>query len=1019
VARGSSDFENSDFERSLQQEPRDAKCFKLSRIMWQLTISQRLRQLERRVLELSAWSNALETPVTNWQLTQPGQASRAVKLGEPWGFTDGQNGYNTHKQGAVRFTAGFELPSSMTGFPVELELDFDGEGFVEIRDENGGLVFRGGLNGFHKSFRVLERAAGGESFTVTVDAVPKGLFGSRNDAPILGRAMLIAPHAEIRGFVAELKTLHSTCVALADRITNDSEVHDAVPLLIAAAEGVLTKLLWTSNSADYTSRLLHGTLGGDWEKSILWSLPEMPALRPLEGEWLQGAHAAHDALRAHLETIRKLYPPQGAVALTGHAHIDLAWLWPIAETRRKIRRTFATVLGLMNRFPDFTFNQSSAQAYAWIEEDDPAMFAEVKARVIEGRWETVGGMWVEPDGNMPSGESWARQMLYGQGYFHEKFRRGSSVAWLPDTFGFNAQLPQLLQASGITGFFTTKLNWNETTKFPHDLFQWRGLDGTSVLAHSFENPRDNYNAVVGAKSGLETWRNFRGKSNSGWLEVGMAAPQTLLSFGYGDGGGGPTREMLEEYGRIASYPALPKLRMTRIDEFFERLPQSDLPVWDSEIYFELHRGTLTTQARTKKLHRDLETRLCEAESLEALGWLKDGNYSDRLEGLWKVLLLHEFHDILPGSSIREVYEDAERELSAALTEATTIRDASLKRVSLEVSLEKAATPRGEGKIFVLENEFLCATIDASGWVTSLRDLALNREVLSAPATLVASRDVPREWEAWDVNAPINEETIGGEVTLEVLEDGVRVVRKWRDSRIVQTYRLKGRRLEVACEVDWFEKRVLVRARVPLSVSSDHATYETAFGALSRPTHKNLADDAARFEVCAHRWADLSEHGYGLSLLNEGKYGHSATRDTLFLSLLRGTMYPDPAADLGHHQFGYALLPHVGDHADGNVALEATRFSSTLLTALQTQLRLSGVTLCLSTMKRAESGDAIILRLYEPYGARGTAQLKFPGIARAALTNLLEEYTADLESHDGNLALRVEPFKIITLKLWPR
>ena len=437
------------------------------------------------------------------------------------------------------------------------------------------------------------------------------------------------------------------------------------------------------------------------------------------------------------------------------------------------------------------------------------------------------------------------------------------------------------------------------------------------------------------------------------------------------------------------------------------------------MYFELHRGTLTTQSRTKKLHRDLETRLCEAESLEALGWSKDGSYAQRLGELWKTLLLHEFHDILPGSSIREVYEDAERELSAALTETTTIRDAALERVTLEVPLQKGATPRAEEEIFILENESLRATIGANGWVTGLRDLALNRDVLSAPAVLTWMRDVPREWEAWDINAPVVEETIGGEVSLEALSDGVRVTRRWRDSRVVQTYRLKGRRLEVACEVDWFEKRVLLRAKVPLSVSSDHATYETAFGAINRPTHGNLPDDAARYEVCAHRWADLSEHGYGLSLLNDGKYGHSATRDTLFLSLLRGTMYPDPTADLGHHEFSYALLPHAGDHADANVALEATRFSSPVLSAVREQLELSGVTLSLSTMKRAESGDAIILRLYEPYGARGFAALKFPGIARAALTNLLEEHVADLEIKDQHVSLEVEPFKIVTLKLWPK
>ncbi len=986
--------------------------------MWPLTVSQRLRKLERHILELSAWRNAVTAPVLHWTIQQPGLVPRSIKPGEPWGFTDGVGGYNAHQQGPVKFRSGLTVPASFAGRPVELELDVGGEGFVEIVVAGAGqtapvqsrAVYRGGLNPFHRRFPVLAKASGGEVFEVNVEAVPKGLFGSRNDAPVLSRAHLVAPEPEVTALIAELETLRRAAEALGE--------HEVVGLLLGAAERVLGDLPWTSSAAAYRARLPE-TLGNAGEQSVLWSLPgDLPEPEPLETNWLEGVRAARAGLQTYLERIKTLYPPQGRLALTGHAHIDLAWLWPVAETRRKIRRTFATVLELMRRYPDFSFNQSSAQAYAWLEVDDPALFEEVRARVQEGRWETVGGMWVEPDGQMPGGESWARQVLYGQSYFREKFGKTSSVAWLPDTFGFQPQLPQILLLGGMTGFFTTKLRWNETTVFPHDLFHWRGLDGSRVLAHSFWNTGDNYNAVVNPSSTLGTWQSFKGKSNPGWL-VAEHEPQSLLSFGYGDGGGGPTREMLEEYARIQDYPALPKLTMTRVDEFYQRLPQSDLPVWDGEMYLELHRGTLTTQGRTKKLHRDLETRLAEAEAFSALAWAQNKTtYPQELETLWKTLLLHEFHDILPGSSIREVYQDTERELSSALEAATRLRDAALENLQTAIPQPgTAAAPKADGTGFILENARLRVRVGADGWVHSLYDLSCHRETLSAPVALEAERDLPREWEAWDVGPHVGGETITGEVRLEALEDGVRVHRQWRASTITQTYRLHADLLEVDNELDWAEKRVLLRAVVPLQISSSQASYETAFGFVARPTHQNLPDDAARFEVAAHRWADLSERGYGVSLLNDGKYGHSASRDSLSVSLLRGTMYPDPDADLGAHRFRYGLYPHAGDHSEANTAQVAARFASPLLERLQQQLQVNGVRLLLSALKRAESGEALILRLYEPHGARGQTSLTWAGVKKAARVNLLEEAEEALELRGGTVSLSVQPFEVVTLKLW--
>src|SRR3712207_5241315 len=361
----------------------------------------------------------------------------------------------------------------------------------------------------------------------------------------------------------------------------------------------------------------------------------------------------------------------GRLALTGHAHIDLAWLWPVAETRRKGRRTFATMLDLMERYPDFTFNQSSAQLYTWIEEDAPDLFARVKERVAEGRWEPIGGSWVEPDSQITGGESFVRQLLYGQRAFEAWFGKRSTVAWLPDVFGFSGGIPQLLRGAGIDGFFTIKLNWNEENLFPYDLFTWEGIDGSRVTANMFRNlpPAHGYNGNIAPLDTLGTWRNFGGKRHH---------PESLLAFGWGDGGGGPSVRMLENYARIREFPALPRLRMARIDEFFAGLPEEGLPRWVGELYLEFHRGTLTTQGKVKSLNRAAEHRLLEAEAFGTIAQGRGFAYpKDALERAWKTLLLNQFHDIIPGSSIAEVYQDTIPELEGVVRSATAVRDAAL------------------------------------------------------------------------------------------------------------------------------------------------------------------------------------------------------------------------------------------------------------------------------------------------------------------------------------------------------
>ncbi len=513
------------------------------------------------------------------------------------------------------------------------------------------------------------------------------MFGSRIDHPVVSRAHLVVPAASVRAIERDLS------VALLAAGELDAEGHEIVPRLLDAIEASLTVLStrWPTDTETTVSRFVTAQReplgdgvfaagGGYAEHARLftsyvnerWSAESTTQpLAPLSDDVLPAIEEARAVLSRHLDALRVAYPSVGSIALTGHAHIDLGWLWPVVETRRKVIRTGWSVINLMDRYPDFVHNQSSAQVYAWLEQDDPELLERIKARAAEGRWDPVGGMWVEPDNQLTGGEAMVRQALYGQREFERHFGRRSTVAWLPDSFGFSGGLPQILRGAGLVNFFTHKMTWNEANEFPYDLFEWEGIDGTRVRAHQFRNedPASGYNAEIHPRDLRGTWRKFAGKRQH---------DETLLAFGMGDGGGGPSRQMLEYYDRLRSYPVLPALRMATVEDFFARLPEGGLPVWTGELYLELHRGTLTSQGRTKKLNRESEQRLAEAETLSSLAHLFGGAYPhDDLAAVWKVLLLNQFHDILPGSSIKEVYEVTEPELRGVVEAATTLSTQAL------------------------------------------------------------------------------------------------------------------------------------------------------------------------------------------------------------------------------------------------------------------------------------------------------------------------------------------------------
>jgi alpha-mannosidase len=746
----------------------------------------------------------------------------------------------------------------------------------------------------------------------------------------------------------------------------------------------------------------------------------------------------------------------------------------------------------MDRYPDFTFNQSSAQTYTWIEQDDPAVFARIKKRVAEGRWDPVGGMWLESDCNVTGGEAFVRQLFYGQRYFEKTFGRRHNVAWLPDVFGFSGGIPQLLQGAGLTGFFTIKLNWNEENRFPYDLFEWEGIDGSRVTANLFMNPGEGYNGNIVPLDTLGTWKNLRSKT---------LYPKSLLAFGWGDGAGGPTEKMLENYDRIKEFPALPRLSMGKVDDFFAAMPKEGLPRWVGELYLELHRGTLTSQALTKKLNRAGEHRLLEAEAFGTLAALGGAAYPrERIDAAWKTLLLNQFHDILPGSSINEVYQDTHRDLRGVVAEASALRDDALATIGeaqdrrfvvanagiaprpLRLELEVPAgsmigtegialptqktengvlvggdlvpglgwttievgsggkSPAVEGAVSasarkgtaVIENDLLRVEIGADGTIARLFDKAAGREALAGPANLLmAYVDKPRSWDAWDVDETYERD--GEQITtvskLMVTESGplrasIRVERDWRQSRIVQTYRLwsDSRRLDIETEIDWHQRQVLIKALFPLNVRSTYATFETMYGVVTRPTHRNTSWDQARFEGAAHRFADVSEPGYGVSVLNDAKYAYGIRDNVLNLSLLRGPMYPDALADEGHHRFTYSLFPHQDNWTEAGVVAEAFALNSPLIVAPGAAssagfVTVSGLEVGLGSLKLAESGDAAILRIYEPHGARGTTTLTFDRPLKSVKrVNLLEDALGEIPYEGAEVMLDLRPFEVVSLKL---
>ncbi len=910
---------------------------------------------------------------------------------------------------------------------------------------------------------------------------------------------------------------------------------------------------------------------GDLLNALNRPLNRIDWSKPGSGGFYESVSAASEELRERLDALREAYPQSVdpvTVRCVGHTHIDVAWLWRLRHTREKAARSFSTVLALMNDYPDYVFLQTQPQLYAYIKQDYPQLYEQIRERIAEGRWEAGGAMWLEADCNLTSGESLVRQILRGTRFFQDEFGAENRYLWLPDVFGYSWALPQILRKSGITSFMTTKISWNQYNRMPHDTFVWRGIDGSEVLTHfittpEIEFPQETYytyNGYIVPATVQGIWEQYQDRQMNREL---------LLCYGYGDGGGGVNRDMLEMRRRLEQMPGLPKTVTGRADDFFEKLERTAaetegyVHTWDGELYLENHRGTYTSQAWIKRANRKLELALRRSEILNVAAGLFGEHDAVQgqhlLDEAWTIALRNQFHDIIPGSSIGEVYQDAREEYAEAerlTAESDRASIAALARTGRQSGDNQADLPNGEsvsgkrvytvfndsswavaglveiaepaiipenrlsgasvpqlaertpdsanatrkeaaaggswqsvdgqkltaqrtnsgwlvepgeigalgfGRIVyalhesddaepseisadepfiwkagtgrnTLETPFYRIEWDESGRISRLYDREYRREVLAAGESgnaLQVFEDKPLQFDAWNIDLFYGEKmrTVDNLAGMRLIENGplrASVEFEWtygqsRIRQVMQVY-AASRRIDFCTRIDWQERRQLLKVAFPVDIRATEASYDIQFGSVKRPTHWNTSWDYARFETVGHQWADLSERGYGVSLLNDCKYGYDIKDRTLRLSLIKSAEYPDPEADLGEHEFTYALLPHTGDWAEGRTAQEAWNLNSPLSVwegeagpIGRSLLEVSARHAQIDAIKLAEDGQGYIVRLHECEGRSGEVRLS--GLSEHAVwreTDLMERPIG--EEQTGEPRRMLKPYEIATFRI---
>ncbi len=772
----------------------------------------------------------------------------------------------------------------------------------------------------------------------------------------------------------------------------------------------------------------------------------------------------------------------------GHTHIDIAWLWTIDQTREKAQRSFATVIELMKRYPEYKFMSSQAVLYKMVKEECPELYEEIKAMIKAGRWEVEGAMWVEADCNLSSGESLVRQVQYGKNFFRDEFGVESRVLWLPDVFGYSAALPQILRKSDVDWFVTSKIGWNDVNTMPYDTFYWKGIDGTQINTHfltaQYENkgreprrqssyiPHTDFPYIDGA------WNRYQQKSLHN---------EALVTFGWGDGGGGPTEHMLEVLKRTSSgVPELAQAKMGFATDFLAGLEKSLkkspelVPDWQGELYLEFHRGTYTSIAKNKKNNRDCEFLLLDTEALcVMLDKIRGAEFPKKeLHEMWEVLLVNQFHDIIPGSSIFEVYENSDKDYAKLKDDANKIRNTVYDYISANVQGAGYAifNPNSFVGSGVVDIDGVCASVDnipPKGYrviseldtkntievkgntvftkyftvkfdenysITSIYDKKNHREVIKKGAKanrFIVLEDYPDAYPAWELQRSVNDKEYALEgaydfkVVVNGAKTGISFKRNHMSSTLCQTvwFYENMPRIDFETKVDWHEKNQILKVSFPVDINTDKATYEIQFGNIERPTHYNTSWDHARFEVCAHKYADISEGNYGVSLLNNCKYGHDIHDSDMRLTLIKSAMNPDNnpehVNDQGLHEFTYSIYPHknalnssdVVKYAyDLNIPMYAKKCAGGgKLPNEYSLVSFSTDNVICETIKEAEYSKDTVVRFYEAKNSRTRTTVKFGfDVNEVYLADLNEAAKKKLTVKNNTVTLDVKPFEIVTL-----
>ena len=785
-----------------------------------------------------------------------------------------------------------------------------------------------------------------------------------------------------------------------------------------------------------------------------------------EPEMRKAINQGRERLRPLLECVNGSTAP--ILYAFGHAHLDVAWLWPLAETERKIARTVINQLALFDEYPEYRFFQSQPHLYNMLKNRYPELYDLFKQAVLDGKVIADGVMWVEADTNLTSGESLIRQIMYAIQFFQQEFSINPNVLWLPDVFGYSGALPQILRGCGCEGFATQKITWtyHGGDQFPYNTFLWEGIDGSTIPAHIFTD----YNSETRPGSLLDRWETR--------LQTD-GIRSMLLAFGWGDGGGGPTRDHLEFLTRAKDLEGLPRVKIASPAQFFADLKQQGLPKerYVGELYFQAHRGTYTSQAKTKQGNRRAEFSLREAEFWGCIARvLNDYSFTQyTLKSSWLKLLLNQFHDILPGSSIQRVYEEATVDFNDVITCSTDIANAAAstftrKEDSVTVfnslSWDRSILfdfPQGQSMVTVpacgwttidysqqpnktaekhehqikvnqnsLENGLLSASFNNKGELINLVDKKTGVEMLAGVGNrFCLYKDVPSRFDAWDIDSMTENLLMQTDepVQLEVVRSDpciatIKLTRNIHHSSIIQLISIqKGkRRIDFETTVDWQESHKLLKVEFPVSIYSDEAIHEIQFGHVRRPNHRSRPFDTDLFEVCNHKWTALVEGNRGVAILNNCKYGINVLRNSMNLTLLKSSLAPDPTADKGIQNFTYSIFYWIESFGECDVVHEAYELNcpATIITGASGEASLFHIddpNIILETIKPAEDGTRdIILRLYESKRSYAKCVLSTTlPVIKVSQIDMIERFLNDLPLEMGKIALEFRPFEVKTLR----